>query len=197
MLLNDRLGRKLSIMFSALPSAVGYALMAGAQGTGMLLLGRVLTGYAGGVTSASIPVTCHWRELAGGLNGRRWGCSCAWDIPLLSAGMSRAPALWLVTGAGEDALESPMVLDFLACRKGKTSAQPCPVPPSSGSLSIYQTLSSCPMQRGRRALSNPVERPSSNGSLSVLLEHFSRAGRGRKLVVAARLLVLDRSGSHP
>ncbi|KAK2535357.1 hypothetical protein Q9233_003654 [Columba guinea] len=55
MLLNDRLGRKLSIMFSALPSAVGYALMAGAQGFGMLLLGRVLTGYAGGVTSASIP----------------------------------------------------------------------------------------------------------------------------------------------
>ncbi|NXJ87854.1 GTR6 protein, partial [Corythaixoides concolor] len=56
MVLNDRLGRKLSIMFSALPSAVGYALLAGAQGIGMLLLGRVLTGYAGGVTSASIPV---------------------------------------------------------------------------------------------------------------------------------------------
>ncbi|NWI67837.1 GTR6 protein, partial [Todus mexicanus] len=56
MVLNDRLGRKLSIMFSALPSALGYALMAGAQGIGMLLLGRVLTGYAGGVTSASIPV---------------------------------------------------------------------------------------------------------------------------------------------
>ncbi|NXF29985.1 GTR6 protein, partial [Nyctibius bracteatus] len=56
MLLNDRLGRKLSIMFSALPSVAGYALMAGAQGIGMLLLGRVLTGYAGGVTSASIPV---------------------------------------------------------------------------------------------------------------------------------------------
>ncbi|NWH63940.1 GTR6 protein, partial [Geococcyx californianus] len=56
MLLNDRLGRKLSIMFSALPSAVGYALMAGAQGIEMLLLGRVLTGFAGGITSASIPV---------------------------------------------------------------------------------------------------------------------------------------------
>uniref|UniRef100_U3IGY9 Solute carrier family 2 member 6 n=1 Tax=Anas platyrhynchos platyrhynchos TaxID=8840 RepID=U3IGY9_ANAPP len=56
MLLNDRLGRKLSIMFSAVPSAVGYALLAGAQGIEMLLLGRVLTGYAGGVTSASIPV---------------------------------------------------------------------------------------------------------------------------------------------
>eukprot|EP00076_Gallus_gallus_P031639 XP_024997177.1 solute carrier family 2, facilitated glucose transporter member 6 isoform X1 [Gallus gallus] len=56
MLLNDHLGRKLSIMFSAVPSAVGYALMASAQGIEMLLLGRVLTGYAGGVTSASIPV---------------------------------------------------------------------------------------------------------------------------------------------
>ncbi|KAM9370858.1 solute carrier family 2, facilitated glucose transporter member 6 [Phaethornis superciliosus] len=56
MLLNDRLGRKLSIIFSALPLAAGYALLAGAQGLGMLLLGRVLTGYAGGVTSAAIPV---------------------------------------------------------------------------------------------------------------------------------------------
>ncbi|NXC47092.1 GTR6 protein, partial [Penelope pileata] len=56
MLLNDRLGRKLSIMFSAVPSAVGYVLLTSAQGIGMLLLGRVLTGYAGGVTSASIPV---------------------------------------------------------------------------------------------------------------------------------------------
>ncbi|NXE23402.1 GTR6 protein, partial [Ardeotis kori] len=56
MILNDRLGRKLSIMFSALPSAVGYLMLASAQGIGMLLLGRVLTGYAGGVTSASIPV---------------------------------------------------------------------------------------------------------------------------------------------
>ncbi|XP_031412083.1 solute carrier family 2, facilitated glucose transporter member 6 isoform X1 [Meleagris gallopavo] len=56
MLLNDHLGRKLSIMFSAVPSAVGYALMASAQGIEMLVLGRVLTGYAGGVTAASIPV---------------------------------------------------------------------------------------------------------------------------------------------
>lgn len=74
MLLNDRLGRKLSIMFSALPSAVGYALMAGAQGFGMLLLGRVLTGYAGGVTSASIPVTWHGRDLNGGV--AEPGASC-------------------------------------------------------------------------------------------------------------------------
>ena len=77
MLLNDRLGRKLSIMFSALPSAVGYALMAGAQGIGMLLLGRVLTGYAGGMTAASIPVTCRGREFAGALHGGRRGGAVA------------------------------------------------------------------------------------------------------------------------
>ncbi|NXS51976.1 GTR6 protein, partial [Brachypteracias leptosomus] len=56
MFLNDRLGRKLSIMFSALPSALGYLLLGSAQGRAMLLLGRVLTGFAGGITSASIPV---------------------------------------------------------------------------------------------------------------------------------------------
>ncbi|XP_048669359.1 solute carrier family 2, facilitated glucose transporter member 6 isoform X2 [Marmota marmota marmota] len=56
MVLNDLLGRKLSIMFSAIPSAAGYALMAGAHGLWMLLLGRTLTGFAGGLTAACIPV---------------------------------------------------------------------------------------------------------------------------------------------
>ncbi|KAM5329289.1 solute carrier family 2, facilitated glucose transporter member 6 isoform 2-T2 [Glossophaga mutica] len=56
MLLNDLLGRKLSIMFSAVPSVAGYALMAGARGLWMLLLGRLLTGFAGGLTAACIPV---------------------------------------------------------------------------------------------------------------------------------------------
>ncbi|XP_003794902.1 solute carrier family 2, facilitated glucose transporter member 6 [Otolemur garnettii] len=56
MVLNDLLGRKLSIMFSAVPSATGYALMAGAHGLWMLLLGRMLTGFAGGLTAACIPV---------------------------------------------------------------------------------------------------------------------------------------------
>ncbi|KAM9642402.1 solute carrier family 2, facilitated glucose transporter member 6 isoform 2-T2 [Trichechus inunguis] len=56
MVLNDLLGRKLSIMFSAAPSAAGYALMAGAHGFWMLLLGRTLTGFAGGLTAACIPV---------------------------------------------------------------------------------------------------------------------------------------------
>ncbi|XP_016042875.2 solute carrier family 2, facilitated glucose transporter member 6 isoform X2 [Erinaceus europaeus] len=56
MVLNDLLGRKLSIMFSALPSVAGYAFMAGAQNLWMLLLGRTLTGFAGGLTAACIPV---------------------------------------------------------------------------------------------------------------------------------------------
>ncbi|XP_005085454.1 solute carrier family 2, facilitated glucose transporter member 6 isoform X1 [Mesocricetus auratus] len=56
MVLNDLLGRKLSIMFSAVPSVIGYALMAGARGLWMLLLGRMLTGFAGGLTAACIPV---------------------------------------------------------------------------------------------------------------------------------------------
>lgn len=56
MYFNDRLGRKLSIMFSAIPSIFGYLLMGSAQDVWMLLVGRLLTGFAGGVTSASIPV---------------------------------------------------------------------------------------------------------------------------------------------
>ncbi|XP_004714505.1 solute carrier family 2, facilitated glucose transporter member 6 [Echinops telfairi] len=56
MLLSDLLGRKVSIMFSAVPSVAGYALLAGARGFWMLLLGRTLTGFAGGLTAACIPV---------------------------------------------------------------------------------------------------------------------------------------------
>ncbi|XP_030063565.1 solute carrier family 2, facilitated glucose transporter member 6 [Microcaecilia unicolor] len=56
MFLNDRLGRKLNIMCSAVPSSLGYTLMASAQAVWMLLLGRILTGIAGGMTAASIPV---------------------------------------------------------------------------------------------------------------------------------------------
>lgn len=101
MLLNDCLGRKLSIMFSAVPSALGYALLAGAQGLWMLLLGRVLTGFAGGVTSASIPVMCQGnagQEMLGmswGLQGRRC-CGALGDKGMLLGhfrGISRAPAL--------------------------------------------------------------------------------------------------------
>ncbi|XP_076860242.1 solute carrier family 2, facilitated glucose transporter member 6 [Brachyhypopomus gauderio] len=56
MLLNDRIGRKLSIMMSAVPSTLGFLIMGSAQNVWMLLLGRFLTGIAGGITSSSIPV---------------------------------------------------------------------------------------------------------------------------------------------
>ncbi|XP_010875415.1 solute carrier family 2, facilitated glucose transporter member 6 isoform X1 [Esox lucius] len=56
MLLNDLIGRKISIMVSAVPSTVGYIVMGAAQVTWMLHLGRFLTGIAGGMTAASIPV---------------------------------------------------------------------------------------------------------------------------------------------
>ncbi|KAM9844291.1 solute carrier family 2, facilitated glucose transporter member 6 [Aulostomus maculatus] len=56
MLLNDLIGRKLSIIASAIPCTIGYMLMGGAVNLWMLDIGRFLTGVAGGMTSASIPV---------------------------------------------------------------------------------------------------------------------------------------------
>ncbi|XP_034750992.1 solute carrier family 2, facilitated glucose transporter member 6 [Etheostoma cragini] len=56
MLLNDLIGRKLSIMMSAVPLTIGYMLMGGAVDLWMLHVGRFLTGVAGGMTAASIPV---------------------------------------------------------------------------------------------------------------------------------------------
>ncbi|XP_078281984.1 solute carrier family 2, facilitated glucose transporter member 6 [Rhinoraja longicauda] len=56
MLFNDLLGRKLTIMVSTVPSAVGFALMGSAGRRWMLDLGRALTGFAGGMSASSIPV---------------------------------------------------------------------------------------------------------------------------------------------
>ncbi|XP_018614609.1 solute carrier family 2, facilitated glucose transporter member 6-like [Scleropages formosus] len=56
MLLNDMIGRKISIMISGVPCSVGYLLMAAAQTRWMLYLGRILTGFASGITAAAIPV---------------------------------------------------------------------------------------------------------------------------------------------
>ncbi|XP_055516265.1 solute carrier family 2, facilitated glucose transporter member 6 [Leucoraja erinacea] len=56
MLFNDLLGRKLTIMVSAVPSAVGFALMGGANTRWMLDLGRAMTGFASGMSASSIPV---------------------------------------------------------------------------------------------------------------------------------------------
>uniref|UniRef100_H0Z5A5 Solute carrier family 2 member 6 n=1 Tax=Taeniopygia guttata TaxID=59729 RepID=H0Z5A5_TAEGU len=119
MLLNDCLGRKLSIMFSALPSALGYALLAGAQGLWMLLLGRLLTGYAGGVTSASIPVmpggcrACfspNCASLAGLVLDWRW-LAVAGEVPVLAmvlllCFMPNSPRFLLSQDKEEEALGS-------------------------------------------------------------------------------------------
>uniref|UniRef100_A0A8C1LXN1 Solute carrier family 2, facilitated glucose transporter member 6 n=1 Tax=Cyprinus carpio TaxID=7962 RepID=A0A8C1LXN1_CYPCA len=56
MVLNDRVGRKISIMLSGVPSVVGLLVMGAAQNFWMLLWGRFLTGIAGGITAGSIPV---------------------------------------------------------------------------------------------------------------------------------------------
>ncbi|XP_072422150.1 solute carrier family 2, facilitated glucose transporter member 6 [Chiloscyllium punctatum] len=56
MLLNDLLGRKLTIMLSNVPSVLGFAIMGSAQAVWMLDLGRALTGIAGGMLSGTVPV---------------------------------------------------------------------------------------------------------------------------------------------
>uniref|UniRef100_A0A671PDT8 Major facilitator superfamily (MFS) profile domain-containing protein n=1 Tax=Sinocyclocheilus anshuiensis TaxID=1608454 RepID=A0A671PDT8_9TELE len=56
MVLNDRVGRKITIMLSGVPSTVGLLVMGAAQNFWMLLWGRFLTGIAGGITAGSIPV---------------------------------------------------------------------------------------------------------------------------------------------
>uniref|UniRef100_A0A8C1YE66 Solute carrier family 2 member 6 n=1 Tax=Cyprinus carpio TaxID=7962 RepID=A0A8C1YE66_CYPCA len=57
MVLNDRVGRKISIMLSGVPSVVGLLVMGAAQNFWMLLWARFLTGIAGGITAGSIPVS--------------------------------------------------------------------------------------------------------------------------------------------
>ncbi|KAF4072538.1 hypothetical protein AMELA_G00264010 [Ameiurus melas] len=56
MLMNDKLGRKHSIMISVIPFTAGFLLMAVATEWLMLFLGRLLTGIASGITASSIPV---------------------------------------------------------------------------------------------------------------------------------------------
>lgn len=52
----QRLGRKLSLMFSAVPFVGGFTVMVAAQNVWMLYLGRVLTGVASGVASLVVPL---------------------------------------------------------------------------------------------------------------------------------------------
>ncbi|KAG7332665.1 hypothetical protein KOW79_004499 [Hemibagrus wyckioides] len=56
MVLNDKLGRKHSIMISVIPATAGFLMITTAHKVWLLLLGRFLTGVAGGITASSIPV---------------------------------------------------------------------------------------------------------------------------------------------
>ncbi|XP_028269834.1 solute carrier family 2, facilitated glucose transporter member 8 [Parambassis ranga] len=52
----EKVGRKLSLMFCALPFVFGFTVIIAAQSVWMLYLGRVLTGLASGVTSLVVPL---------------------------------------------------------------------------------------------------------------------------------------------
>ncbi|KAK2841338.1 hypothetical protein Q7C36_012917 [Tachysurus vachellii] len=56
MVLNDKIGRKHSIMISVIPSTAGFLMIVAGHKVWLLLLGRLLTGIAGGITASSIPV---------------------------------------------------------------------------------------------------------------------------------------------
>lgn len=53
----EKIGRKLSLMFCALPFIFGFTVIIAAQNHWMLYVGRVLTGVASGVTSLVVPVS--------------------------------------------------------------------------------------------------------------------------------------------
>ncbi|KAJ8006060.1 hypothetical protein DPEC_G00124340 [Dallia pectoralis] len=52
----DKTGRKLSLMFCAIPYIFGFTVIIAAQNVWMLYLGRVLTGLASGITSLVVPL---------------------------------------------------------------------------------------------------------------------------------------------
>ena len=53
-----RLGRKYTILVLQLPALVGWIFIAAAQsgGVGLMLVGRILTGFAGGSMTLIVPV---------------------------------------------------------------------------------------------------------------------------------------------
>lgn len=52
----EKIGRKLSLMFCAIPFIFGFTIIIAAQNHWMLYVGRVLTGLASGVTSLVVPL---------------------------------------------------------------------------------------------------------------------------------------------
>jgi len=52
----DRWGRKITILIGALICVVGAALQTAAKNLAMMLVGRILTGWAVGLLSMAVPV---------------------------------------------------------------------------------------------------------------------------------------------
>nr|XP_057905952.1 solute carrier family 2, facilitated glucose transporter member 6 [Doryrhamphus excisus] len=115
MLLNDLIGRKLSIMVSAIPSAIGYLLLGGAVEMWMLHLGRFLTGVAGGVTSAAIPVyisEISHKSLRGALGSCPQITAVFGALALYALGLV-LPWRWLAVVGGVPALLMAVLLVFM------------------------------------------------------------------------------------
>ncbi|XP_057717381.1 solute carrier family 2, facilitated glucose transporter member 6 [Corythoichthys intestinalis] len=115
MLLNDLIGRKLSIMVSAVPSAFGYLLLGGAVELWMLHLGRFLTGVAGGLTAASIPVyisEISHKSLRGALGTFPQITAVFGALALYALGLV-LPWRWLAMAGGVPAFVMVVLLVFM------------------------------------------------------------------------------------
>ncbi|KAM6954405.1 solute carrier family 2, facilitated glucose transporter member 6 [Aplochiton taeniatus] len=117
MVLNDKIGRKLSIMMSAMLSAIGYMLMGGAADRWMLHVGRFLTGIAAGMTAASIPVyiseICH-SKVRGTLGCCPQITAVFGALALYAMGLV-VPWRWLAIAGSIPALVMVVLLSFMPC----------------------------------------------------------------------------------
>lgn len=91
---------------------------------------------------------------------------------------------------------SPLVLDFLDCRKDKAAPQPLLLPAVVSS----QTPRSCFTPRGRQELSNTRAPLSSNGGTGALLPHREEeegSGGAARAVLSSGQMQLEPSAPHP
>ncbi|KAM7386566.1 hypothetical protein PAMA_009261 [Pampus argenteus] len=117
MLLNDMIGRKLSIMMSAVPSTIGYMLLGGAVNLWMLHVGRFLTGVAGGMTAASIPVyisEISHKSVRGALGSCPQITAVFGALALYALGLV-VPWRWLAIAGEVPAVVMVVLLVFMPC----------------------------------------------------------------------------------
>ncbi|KAE8282989.1 Solute carrier family 2, facilitated glucose transporter member 6 Glucose transporter type 6 [Larimichthys crocea] len=117
MLLNDLIGRKLSIMMSAVPSTIGYMMLGGAVDRWMLHVGRFLTGIAGGMTAASIPVyisEISHKSVRGALGSCPQITAVFGALALYALGLV-LPWRWLAVAGEVPALLMVVLLAFMPC----------------------------------------------------------------------------------